>query len=87
MHPSVMTVGVVLVRPEQGVGDQEVTMTSGLAVIENVRVPHCGMDALPGIGMLVQAGAVETAHRPNVILLENGPEPSPESRRCPARCR
>ena len=50
-------VDVVLVEPEQGVGDQEVADLVA-AVVEDVGAPVAVL-ALAGIGVLVQRGAVE----------------------------
>ena len=50
---------MIFFRPEKSIGDEEVRNLR-LAIIENVGTP-LGMDAPPGIGMLVKAGAVETA--------------------------
>ena len=50
-------VDVVLVEPEQGVGDQEVD-DLGALVVERVRVPERDLP-LAGVGVLVEVGAVE----------------------------
>ena len=53
-------VGVILVRPEQGVGDQEIG-NARPAVIVNQRAP-VGMRALARVLVLIHAGPVKTSH-------------------------
>ena len=72
-------VDVIFVEPEQRVGEQEIAHFVA-AVVEDQRAP-VGMLALPRIGMLVEARAVErSAGRGR--RAGNGPAPSRGSRRC-----
>ena len=73
-------VDVVLVEPEQGVGEQEVADFVP-AVVEDQRAP-VAVFALARIGMFVQRGAVELPQAV-AVARESGPAPSRESRRCP----
>ena len=54
------SVGVILVRPEQGVGDQEIG-NARPAVVVNQRAP-VGVRALARVLMLIHAGPVKTSH-------------------------